>query len=91
MDATLTMPVGAQLLVNINDISMLKDIKKAISMVKGVVSVKTQKPKPSLYDPETGECLNEETMKVIENVRSGKEQCTTYSSFEEFEKSMRAL
>lgn len=91
MDATLTMPVGAQLLVNINDISMLKDIKKAISMVKGVVSVKTQKAKPSLYDPETGERLNEETMKVIENVRSGKEQCTTYSSFEEFEKAMRAL
>ena len=91
MDSTLTMPVGAQLLVNINDISMLKDIKKAISMVKGVVSVKTQKPKPSLFDPETGECLNEETMKVIENVRCGKEQCTTYSSFEEFEKAMRAL
>ncbi len=91
MDSTLTMPVGAQLLVNINDISMLKDIKKAISMVKGVVSVKTQKAKPSLYDPETGERLNEETMKVIENVRSGKEQCTTYSSFEEFEKAMRAL
>ena len=96
MNATLSMPVGAQLLVNISDISMLKDIKKAISMVKGVDSVKTQKAKPqkakpSLYDPETGEYLNEETMKVIEDVRSGKEQCTSYSSFDEFEKAMRAL
>ena len=31
-----TMPVQGQLLVNIEDMSMLKDIKKAISMVKGV-------------------------------------------------------
>ena len=96
MNATLSMPVVAQLLVNISDIYMLKDIKKAISMLKGVDSVKTQnakpqKAKPSLYDPETGEFLSEETMKVIEDVRSGKEQCTSYSSFDEFEKAMRAL
>ena len=29
-------PVQGQILVNIEDMSMLKDIKKAISMVKGV-------------------------------------------------------
>ena len=29
-------PAAAQLLVSISDLSMLKDIKKAISMVKGV-------------------------------------------------------
>ena len=31
------------------------------------------KAKPRLYDPETGEYLNDETMKVIEDVHSGKE------------------
>ena len=31
-----TIPVEGQILVNIEDMSMFKDIKKAISMVKGV-------------------------------------------------------
>ncbi len=31
-----SVPVQGQILVNIEDMSMLKDIKKAISMVKGV-------------------------------------------------------
>ena len=54
---------------------MMKDIKKAISMLKGVTKVKAQKqqPKIHLYDPETGEYLNDETMKLIEDVHSGKE------------------
>ena len=41
-------PVEAQLLVSISDLSMLNDIKKAISMLKGVTAVKKQKPK--VYD-----------------------------------------
>lgn len=76
MKATTTVePQGVQLLVSIGDMSMLKDIKKAISMVKGVTKVKTQrvKAKPRLYDPETGEYLNDETMKLIEDIHSGKE------------------
>ncbi len=32
-------PVPAQIMVNIEDVSMLKDIKRAISMIRGVVSV----------------------------------------------------
>ena len=47
--------------------------------------------KPRLYDPETGEYLNDETMKAIEDVRSGKDQGTVYESFEEFKKAMEAL
>ena len=66
-------PVAGQLLVSISDLSMLKDIKKAISMLKGVTAVKKQKIKLRLYDPETGEYLNDETMKLIEDVHSGKE------------------
>jgi hypothetical protein len=95
---------------------MMNDIKKAISMLKGVTTVKKaaskreqsqarlstaerkqarpgvkQKTKPRLYDPETGEYLNDKTMQVIEDVRSGKDQGTTYESFDEFKKAMMAL
>ena len=47
--------------------------------------------KPRLFDPETGEYLNDETMQAIEDVRSGKDQGTAYESFEEFKKAMMAL
>ena len=47
--------------------------------------------KSRLYDPETGEYLNDETMQAIEDVRSGKDEGTTYESFEEFKKAMTAL
>ena len=36
---TLTAPIPAQITVNIEDASMLKEIKRAISMIRGVVSV----------------------------------------------------
>jgi hypothetical protein len=36
-------PAAGQLLVSISDLSMLNDIKKAISMLKGVTMVKKQK------------------------------------------------
>jgi len=36
-------PAAGQLLVSISDLSMINDIKKAISMLKGVTSVKKQK------------------------------------------------
>jgi hypothetical protein len=80
-------PVAAQLLVSISDLSMLKDIKKAISMVKGVTKVKTQRPKPRLYDPETGEYLNDATMKVIEDAHKGI-GVTHYASLKDFYKEM---
>ena len=35
-------PAEGQLLVSISDLSMLNDIKKAISMLKGVTAVKKQ-------------------------------------------------
>ena len=40
--------------------------------------------KPRLYDPETGEYLNDKTMKVIENVRSGKEEMYSFDSLDDF-------
>lgn len=85
MDARTMYPQGGQLLVSISDMSMMKDIKKAIGMLKGVTKVKAQKAKakPRLYDPETGEYLNDETMKVIEDVHSGKEPVYEAESVEE--------
>ena len=38
-------PAAGQLLESISDLSMLNDIKKAISMLKGVTTVKKQKQK----------------------------------------------
>lgn len=40
-----TAPVGGQILVNIEDVSMLRDIKKAISMVRGVTKVTVPRAK----------------------------------------------
>ena len=40
---TTQLPAAGQLLVSISDLSMINDIKKAISMLKGVTSVKKQK------------------------------------------------
>ena len=37
--SAVTTPIPAQITVNIEDVSMLKEIKHAISMIRGVVSV----------------------------------------------------
>ncbi|MBR3522421.1 MAG: hypothetical protein IKN75_07915 [Prevotella sp.] len=89
MDARTMYPQEGQLLVSISDMSMMKDIKKAIGMLKGVTKVKAQKAKakPRLYDPETGEYLNDETMKVIEDAHKGI-GLTHYASLKDFYKEM---
>ena len=76
-----------------NQAKKLDDCEKLELVAMLVESVKpTVTPrKPRLYDPETGEYLNDETMQAIEDVRSGKDQGTTYESFEEFKKAMMAL
>jgi hypothetical protein len=82
----------ATIVLQVPDENLVSKVKQACKMIVGVTSVKLQKnAKPRLYDPETGEFLNDKTMKAIEKVRSGKDKGTTYSSFEEFEKAMRAL
>ena len=50
-----------QLTVSIENPDMLRDIKKAISMIRGVVSVKSEKAKP-----------NATTLAAITEVQSGK-------------------
>ena len=41
-------PAGGQIIVNIENISMLRDIKKAISMVRGVTKVTVPRTKKRL-------------------------------------------
>ena len=83
----MTYPQPGQLLVSISDMSMMKDIKKAISMLKGVTKVQKEKTRPRLYDPEMGRYLNDETMKVIEDAHKGI-GVTHYNSLQDFYKEM---
>ena len=45
MATAATVPAGGQIIVNIENISMLRDIKKAISMVRGVTKVTVPRTK----------------------------------------------
>lgn len=62
-----------KLTVSIENPDMLRDIKKAIKMIRGVVSVKTEKTKP-----------NATTIAAIEEARSGK--AIYCGSFENYKK-----
>lgn len=62
-----------QLIVSIDDSSMLSDIRKAIKMIRGVVSVKANRSVP-----------NATTIAAIEEARSGKG--VYCGSFEEYKR-----
>lgn len=51
-----------------DDVSFFKKMAKKM----GWSIEKKKKEKPRLYDPETGDYLNDETMKVIEDSMNGK-------------------
>jgi len=76
-----------------NQVKKLNDSEKLqlITLLAESVKPAVVPSKPRLYDPETGEYLNDETMQAIEDVRSGKDEGTAYESFEEFKKAMMAL
>lgn len=50
-----------------------KDITIFKEMVKRMGWTIAKKEKPQLYSPESGDYLNDKTMKVIENARKGKD------------------
>ena len=90
--ATMTSP--RQVLVTIDDSVNLANVTRAIRMLRGVTAIvpaKAATKKPRLYNPETGECLNDKTMKIIEDVRSGKEPTYDIGSIEEFKAWCEAL
>ena len=64
------------------DVSFFKTMAKKMGWT--IERKKAAVRKPRLYDPETGEYLNEETMQLIEDVRSGKEKMYSVNSFEEY-------
>ena len=70
-----------------NQVKKLDDGEKLQLITMLAESVKpavTAPRKPRLYDPETGEYLNDKTMKAIEDVRSGKEPVYEMKSMDEF-------
>lgn len=88
------MTLPKQLLVTVDGNTNIANVTRAIRMLRGVTSIKSAKPtvkKPRLYDPETGKFLNEKTMKIIEDVRSGKEPMYEMKSMEEFKTWCEAL
>ena len=86
-----TMTLPRQLLVTVDGSTNIANVTRAIRMLRGVTAIQPAPSKPRIYDPETGEYLNDKTMKAIEDVRNGKDEGTTYESFEEFKKAMLAL
>jgi len=66
------------------DMSRLEDILSAINGLKNIIGTVPFCHKPRLYDHETGEYLNDKTMKIIEDVRSGKEPVFEMKSMDEF-------
>lgn len=84
------MTLPRQLLVTVDGGVNLANVRRAISMLKGVTKVKAQKAKPRLYDPETGEYLNDETMKAIEQAHDDMKhgRLKTYSSADEMFKDL---
>ena len=74
MANTASMPAEGQLLVNIEDMSLLKDIKKAISMVKGVGKITMPRRRMTSYE------------RSLDDERNGR--VNHYENSEEFFKKM---
>ena len=88
-----TMAMPRQLLVTVDGSTNIANVTRAIKMLRGVMAIKPAKPtarKPRLYDPETGEYLNEETMKAIEQAHDDMKhgRLKTYSSADEMFKDL---
>jgi hypothetical protein len=74
--ATKATPDTFTLTVPKADVSFFRTMakKKAVSTsFLGWTIERKRTAKPRLYDPETGDYLNDATMKVIENARKGKD------------------
>ena len=83
----------ATLVLQIPDESLVQKVKQACKMIVGVASVKVQKPakqKARIYDPETGEYMNDRAVRDIEQALDDAKhgRLTTYNSVDEFFKEM---
>ena len=77
-----TIPAEGQILVNVEDMSMLKDIKKAISLLKGVASVKVKRTTKKEYDITKTAGYRE----AMDDVKNGR--VYHYDSLKDFYKEM---
>ncbi|MBR7043434.1 MAG: hypothetical protein IKI18_04585 [Prevotella sp.] len=50
MANTATTPVGGQMIVNVENASMMKDLKKAISMMRGVTKITIPRRRLTSYE-----------------------------------------
>ncbi|MBR2776699.1 MAG: hypothetical protein IKD75_06275 [Prevotella sp.] len=57
-----------------HEVSFFKKMIKKMGWTYTVVGEDSQAPKPRLYDPETGEYLNDKTMKAIEEAHDDLKQ-----------------
>ena len=71
----MAVPVPAQLLVDVDDVSLLKDLKRALRMMKGVRRVRAKKSPAQL------------TLEAIQEVESG--EGTVCNSWNDFLKAIR--
>ena len=83
----------ATLVLQVPDESLVSKVKQACKMLVGVTSVKVQKPakeKTRIYDPETGEYMNDRAVRDIEQALDDAThgRLTTYNSVDEFFKEM---
>ena len=83
----------ATLVLQIPDENLVNKVKQACKMLVGVASVKVQKPakqKTRIYDPETGEYMNDRAVRDIEQALDDAKhgRLTTYNSVDEFFKEM---
>ena len=87
------MTIMATLVLQVPDESLVQKVKQACKMLVGVTSVKVQKPakeKTRIYDPETGEYMNDRAVRDIEQALDDAKhgRLTTYNSVDEFFKEM---
>ena len=85
--------IMATLVLQIPDESLVQKVKQACKMIVGVASVKVQKPakqKTRIYDPETGEYMNDRAVRDIEQALDDAKhgRLTTYNSVDDFFKEM---
>ena len=83
----------ATLVLQVPDENLVNKVKQACKMLVGVASVKVQKPakeKTRIYDPETGEDMNDRAVRDIEQALDDAKhgRLTTYNSVDEFFKEM---
>ncbi|MBP5420245.1 MAG: hypothetical protein J6Y72_10595 [Bacteroidales bacterium] len=81
----------ATIILQVPDDSIADKVKQACKMLVGVTSVKLQKEKKEnlrLYDPETEEYLNDESIKIIEDAHNGI-GVTQYDSVDDLFKKLK--